>query len=205
MRVQDVTGNTALLIILFIGFCAQFSIAILQSTLALFGEAVVFAESPASQQSLGVGLLLTGIGVGQLVTQLFFLRPLVKRYGERRLVVAGAFFRGLGMLSLVVFTAPLLVGSVSLMTVAVASGLMMPSLQSLATTSTAEEISGGVLGVYNSSTTLGVIFGTALGGLLFAVGPRMPYLIAGGVLMFTVLPALALQRTLRLRAARAGA
>ena len=205
MRVSDVTGNSALLIILFIGFCAQFSIAVLQSTLALFGEAVVFAESPASQQSLGVGLLLTAVGVGQLVTQLFFLRPLVRRYGERRLVVVGAFIRGLGMLTMVVFTAPLMIGSVSLMMVAIASGLMMPSLQSLATTTSPDEISGGVLGVYNSSTTLGIIFGTALGGVLFAAGPRFPYLLAGAVLMFTVLPALALQRNLRLRAARAAA
>ncbi|MFN8378890.1 MAG: MFS transporter [Anaerolineae bacterium] len=203
MRVQDVTGNHALLIILFIGFCAQFSIAILQSTLPLFGEAVLFAEQSNSMQSLGVGLLLTSIGVGQLVTQIFFLRPLVRRYGERRLVVVGAFFRGMGMLTLVVFTNALMVGSVSLVMVAVASGLMMPSLQSLATTNTAEEISGGVLGVYNSSTTFGLILGTAIGGVLFAVGPRHPYLLAGSVLMFTVLPALALQHTLRPRAARA--
>ncbi len=205
MNVRDVTGNHPLLIILFIGFCAQFSIAILQATLALFGEAVVFAGSPVSLQSLGVGLLLTGIGVGQFITQLFFLRPAVRRYGEKRLVVVGAFFRALGMLSLVVFTSPLLVGSVSMMTIAISSGLMMPSLQSLATTTTAEEISGGVLGVYNSSTTLGFIFGSALGGMLFAIGPRVPYVAAGAMLLFTVLPALALQRTLRLRAARAAA
>lgn len=201
MRIQDITGNTPLLIILFIGFCAQFSIAMLQSTLPLFGEAVLFAEHSDAMQNFGVGLLLTSIGIGQLATQLFLLRPLVRRYGERRLVVTGAFIRGLGMLTMVVFTNALLVGSVSLVMVAVASGLMMPSLQSLATTNTAEELSGGVLGVYNSSTTLGLIFGTALGGLLFAIGPHHPYLLAGSVLMFTVLPALALQRKLRPRPA----
>ena len=203
MRVQDITGNAPLLIILVIGFCAQFSIAVLQSTLPLFGEAVLFAEQPASMQSLGVGLLLTSIGVGQLVTQLFLLRPLVKRYGERRLVVIGAFFRGIGMLTIVVFSSAFLVGSVSMVMVAVASGLMMPSLQSLATTNTAEEISGGVLGIYNSSTTLGLIFGTALGGVLFAAGPRYPYILAGCVLLFTVLPALTLQRRLRPQAVAA--
>ncbi|HYO87076.1 MAG TPA: MFS transporter [Candidatus Limnocylindrales bacterium] len=202
MTVRDVTGNNPLLIILFIGFCAQFSIAILQATLALFGEAIVFADSPVSMQSLGVGLLLTAVGLGQFITQLFFLRPAVKRFGERRLVVVGAFFRALGMWSMVVLTAPLLLGSVSMMTIAISSGLMMPSLQSLATTTSAEEISGGVLGVYNSATTLGMILGMALAGVLFSIGPRVPYLAGGAMLMFTVLPALALQRTLRLRAAR---
>jgi MFS family permease len=205
MTVRDVTGNHPLLIILFIGFCAQFSIAILQATLALFGEAIVFADSPVSMQSLGVGLLLTAVGLGQFITQLFFLRPAVKRFGERRLVVVGAFFRALGMWSMVVLTAPLLLGSVSMMTIAISSGLMMPSLQSLATTTSAEEISGGVLGVYNSATTLGMILGMALAGVLFSIGPRVPYLAGGAMLMFTVLPALALQRTLRLRAARASA
>ncbi len=62
-----------------------------------------------------------------------------------------------------------------------------------------------MLGIYNSSTTLGLIFGTALGGLLFAIGPHHPYLLAGSVLMFTVLPALALQRRLRPRPALAAA
>lgn len=205
MTVRDVTSNNPLLIILFIGFCAQFSIAILQATLALFGEAVVFLGSPEAVQSLGVGLLLTAVGLGQFITQLFFLRPAVKRFGERRLVVLGAFFRSLGMLSMVVLTAPFLVGSVSMMTIAISSGLMMPSLQSLATTTTAEEISGGVLGVYNSATTLGMILGMALGGVLFSIGPRIPFLAGGAMLMFTVLPALALQRTLRRQAARAAA
>ncbi len=205
MRVQDITGNQALLIILLIGFCAQFSIAVMQSTLPMFGEAVLFASEPANLQSLGVGLLLTGIGIGQLATQIFILRPAVQYIGERRLVVAGAFFRGLGILTIGLFSTPLLVGSVSLVMVAVASGLMMPSLQSLATTSSAEEISGGVLGVYNSSTTLGLIFGTALGGVMFAASPQLPYTVGGLVLMATMLPALALYRTLRPRLTSAAA
>lgn len=52
---------------------------------------------------------------------------------------------------------------------------MMPSLQSLATRTVADELRGGILGVYQSSISLAVIFGTALGGTLFAISPNFPY------------------------------
>lgn len=189
-----ILNNTPLMLILFIGFCAQFSIAVFQATLALYSEEVLFAGQRAETINLGVGLMLTGIGVGQFMTQLFLLHRLVPRVGERRLVVIGAFFRALGMLSIAVFTSPWLVGPFSLVMIAVASGVMMPSLQSMATTSVSEDISGGVLGVYGSSTSLGIIVGTWAGGQLFAVTPQLPFIIAGTMLLFTILPALALMR-----------
>ncbi|MFQ3568754.1 MAG: MFS transporter [Aggregatilineales bacterium] len=194
LTLSDITSSTPLMIILLIGFCAQFSIAILQATIALFGEEVLFSEYSAQAANLGVGLMLTGIGVGQFVTQLFLLRRLVVRFGETRLVVVGALLRSLGMLSLTVFTSPLLVGPLSLVTIAIASGIMMPSLQALATTSVSERFSGSVLGVYGASTSLGVIIGTALGGQLFGIAPTLPYFVAGTMLLFTVLPAIALMR-----------
>jgi len=194
LTLSDITSSTPFMIILVIGFCAQFSIAILQATIALFGEEVLFSDYSAQAANLGVGLMLTGIGVGQFVTQLFLLRRLVVRFGETRLVVAGALLRSLGMLSLTVFTSPLLVGPLSLVTIAIASGIMMPSLQALATTSVSERFSGSVLGVYGASTSLGVIIGTALGGQLFGIAPTLPYFVAGLMLLFTVLPAIALMR-----------
>jgi predicted MFS family arabinose efflux permease len=184
------------MLILLIAFCAQFSIAVMNSTLALFSETVVFAGYNARDTNLGVGLLMTGIGVGQFLTQIALLRPLVAQYGERRLVVGGAVLRGIGMLSLIVFTSPWLVGSVSLVLIAVASGIMMPALQALTTTTVSEKLSGVVLGVYQSSASLGIIIGTALGGALFSTSPVLPFAVGGTVLVLTALPALLMaQRT----------
>jgi DHA1 family tetracycline resistance protein-like MFS transporter len=196
MDAQTLIANRPLVLILLIAFCAQFSIALMQATIALFGEAVLFAGRTARDVNLGVGLLLTGIGVGQFATQLVLLRPIVARFGERRMVVFGAVLRGLGMLSLTVFTSPWLVGSVSLVTVAVASGIMMPALQALTTTTVPEKYSGGVLGIYQSSASLGIIVGTALGGLLFSTSPTLPFAVAGAVLVLTAVPAMLMaQRT----------
>lgn len=194
IRPAEIASNHLLVLILVIGFMAQFSIALLQSTLALFGEAVVFAHHTDQEINLGVGLLLTCTGVGQLITQWAILPPMVKRLGERRLVVVGAVIRAVGFLSMAVFVSPWLIGGFSLMAIAIASGTMMPSLQSLATTSVSESVSGSVLGVYQSSVTLGIIIGTAIGGQLFEVAPTLPYVIAGTVLLLTTIPALLLMR-----------
>jgi predicted MFS family arabinose efflux permease len=155
---------------------------------------VVFKGSPVNTVGLGVGVLLGSIGVGQLFTQWVLIRPLVARFGERKLVLLGDVLRGIGFLTMTVFVSPWLVGPVSLMSFAIGSGMMMPALQALTTTSVPEEISGGVLGVYQSSTSLGIILGSALSGWLFAMTPTMPYLVGGVIFALLVPPALMLMR-----------
>jgi len=194
IRPRDVIANVPLRWILIIGFGAQLSIALLQSSIALFSEAELFKGATAQTVNLGVGLMLTGIGVGQFVTQLAFIKPAVERFGEQRLVIVGAFFRGLGMLSIAIFVSPWLVGTISLTMIAVSSGLMMPSLQALATSCVPENQNGAVLGVYQSATSLGIITGTALGGQLFAIGDRLPFIVGGLVLWLMIMPALMLSR-----------
>jgi DHA1 family tetracycline resistance protein-like MFS transporter len=159
MTAADVSSNIPLLLILLIGFGAQFSFALFQSSFSLFGAAVLFPGHSTQEATLGVGLLLTGIGIGQFVTQLWLIQPLVRRYGERRLVIIGDLLRAFGVLTLTLFTSPWLVGPISLIAFAVGSGLMMPSLQSLATVTVHDELRGGVLGLYQSATSLGVILG----------------------------------------------
>jgi len=190
MKPSEIFGNRSLLIILLIGFCAQFSIAVLQSTIALYAEEELFRGAGEQTINLGVGLMLTCIGIGQFITQIALLRPALRRFGERRLIVIGDLLRATGMLSVILFDSPVLVGAFSLILIALGSGLMMPSLQALATTSGREEISGGVLGVYNASTSLGLIFGTALGGVLFSSGHQVPFWVGGVMLLLTALPAI---------------
>ncbi len=194
LRARDLIANVPLRWILLIGFGSQLSIALLQSSIALFSEFELFKGATDQTVSLGVGLMLMGIGVGQFFTQLALLRPAVERFGEQRLVIVGAFFRGLGMFLIVLLGSPLLVGSMALTMVALSSGLMMPSLQALATSCAAEGDSGAVLGVYGSSTSLGVIVGTALGGQLFAVAHALPFITAGFMLWLMMIPALLLSR-----------
>lgn len=194
LTTSDVLGNSSLLLVLGIAFTAQLALSFLRETFALYGETVIFRGYAEKDISLGVGLLLTAVGIGQVVTQLLLIKPLVSRLGERKLVMLGGALRAFGMLSVVAFTSPWLIGGVALAAFAVGSGLMMPSLQSLATTSVDDEMRGGVLGVYNSFTSLGVIIGSVISGTLFATSPMLPYLLGGIILAGTVVPAYVLSR-----------
>jgi hypothetical protein len=66
--------------------------------------------------------------------------------------------------------------------------------QSIATTALPDQFRGGVLGVFQSTTSLGLIFSTALGGRLFEIDPRLPFGLAGVIALFNMLPAYAMHR-----------
>ncbi|MBL8163434.1 MAG: MFS transporter [Anaerolineae bacterium] len=197
LRVQDVTGNFSLILLLGIAFIAQFSFSLFQSTFALYSEQAIFPTYSVDDVKLGVGLMLTAIGVGQFMTQIVLIQRLVSRLGERWLVALGAGLRAFGLLSLLLLDSPWLIGAVSLLAFAVGSGLMMPSLQSLTTVTVSDDLRGGVLGVYNSATSLGIITGSAISGVLFAFDHRLPYIIGGSALAFTALAGLVHMRLRR--------
>lgn len=192
-RPADVLGNFSLVLVLLIGFGAQFCFSLLQATFALYGEDVLFAGFTPESATLGIGLLLSVVGFGQLITQLFILRRLLKRYQEYRTVIIGTVVRGAAMLALVLLpTIP--VAAVSLALFAVGAGIQLPSLQGLAANAVPDEMRGGVMGVFQSTQSLGIIFGSALSGVLFAIAPTVPYVICGVLLLLLVIPAVMLMR-----------
>lgn len=72
---------------------------------------------------------------------------------------------------------------------------------SLATTSAADEIRGGVLSVYQSATSLGIILGSALAGVLFGIARTVPYVVGGTLFVLMLLPGFPLLRYGRREAA----
>lgn len=174
-----VLQNTPLLLLLVISFVVQFGLGILQSTFSLFGAAVLFAGYNEATTNMGIGLILAAIGMTQFITQTFLLRPLLRRFREATLVVAGSFIRALGAVFYALAKTPWMALPASVC-FPFGIGITMPSLQSLATRTVSEHLRGGVLGVYQSSISLGVIFGTAFGGVLFDVAPQVPYWVAAG-------------------------
>jgi DHA1 family tetracycline resistance protein-like MFS transporter len=194
MSASMILTNRPLVIILLICFGAQFSLSLMTTTLALLGQDVLFRGSDPKYIGLGVGLMLSGVGIGQIITQTLLIQRMVIRFGERWLVVIGVLGRSLSLLSIVVFTSPWLVGGVSLLVFAASSGLLNPALQSLATTTTSERFVGGVLGIYQSVVGLGIIIGSAIAGNLYEIAPQVPYLIGGIVLAALIIPALILRR-----------
>ena len=189
----SILGNYPLLLILSLAVFGQFAFGLFQGTFALYSKDVLFQGYPAKSIGLGVGLLLAAVGVGQLLTQMFLLRPLLKRYGESWLVVIGTISRMIAMLIFAVITTPWL-GAIGSLFFATGMGLLMPPLQSLATSAVADEMRGGVLGIYQSTANLGIIISTAIAGVIFAFHPTLPYWLGALLSLLLILPALWLVR-----------
>ncbi len=193
LRPMDIFTNAPLMLILLVAFVGQFAFGLLQSTFALYGEAVLFVGAEERLTNLGVGLLLAVVGLGQFMTQMVILPRLLTRYSDPVIVIIGVVIRGFSTFLFVVITSPWL-GGIAGALFAIGSGLMMPPLQSLSTNTVGDELRGGVLGVYQSSISLATIFSTALAGTLFALSPIVPYQVGTILFAVTLIPAFFLYR-----------
>jgi len=99
INIREVLSNTPLVLILIIVFLAQFGLGLLQSTFALYGDAVLFNDYSTKAVALGIGLLLAVFGLSQFTTQVLLLRPALRRFGEYRLIIIGNVGRVVGSVS----------------------------------------------------------------------------------------------------------
>ena len=193
IKPNELAHNWPLMLILLAAFVGQFGLGLMQGTFALYGQEVLFNGQSQQMVAMGVGLLLTVVGMGQFFTQTILLRPALKRFDEAWLVVIGTVLRTMGLFILAAVTIPLAAGLSSLL-FAIGIGLMMPSLQSLSTHAVADELRGGVLGVYQSTISLSTIVSTAISGFLFAFSPTMPYWVGAVLSLLVLIPSLLLVR-----------
>jgi DHA1 family tetracycline resistance protein-like MFS transporter len=180
-------GNRPLVYVLSIAFMVQFSLGLLMATFALFGQAVLFETNV----ELGVGILLAVLGLAQIITQVGLLPRFLAYFGEAHLVTVGIVIRavGLGIYAVMVSPWQAALGSVFF---AAGGGLTMPAIQSLATRTSPESVRGEVLGLVSSSQSLSIIISTAIGGILFAIGPYVPNVVSFWVAVVSLVPAFAI-------------
>lgn len=178
-----------LILALVVLFVAQSALGVVMATFALFGEAVLFTSNAA----LGVGLLLAIVGLAQVVTQTALLGPAIDRFGETHVMAGATVIRTLS-LGLFAVASTVWVAGVGSALFAVGSGLLLPTLQAMATNTVDDSMRGGVLGVYQSTTSLAVIISTAVSGVLFAMNPHIPFIAAFVLSALSLVPALLLVR-----------
>lgn len=188
LRLTAMLGNVPLLAVMGVSFVSRFGFGLLIGTFALFAEAVLFAGEDFATVSLGVGLLLMVVGLGQFFTQIVILPAALRRFADPTIVILGAAARAVGLFTLAVATEPWL-GSISMVAFAVGSGLLLPALQSLVTQTVAPELRGGILGAHQSVMSLGVIIATAVSGGLFTADPALPNWLGGALVSLAILPA----------------
>jgi MFS family permease len=130
-----------------------------------------------------IGYLFAYVGVVAAVMQAGIVGALAKRFGERALVRSGLALMGAAFVTAGVVP-PLALFLVVMGLIAVASGLVTPSLSSLVSVATPPDEQGGILGVYQSLGSLGRAAGPFVGGLIYdVVSPGAPLWMAGAVLL----------------------
>jgi DHA1 family tetracycline resistance protein-like MFS transporter len=195
LTVALVLGSSPILLVLSLGFLGQFVLGLLVGTFALFGDAVLFSSWEEASVGIGVGLILTVVGLSQFLTQTVVLAPALRRFGELRLLQVGILVRFVGMGIIAVTSSPWL-SALGGAAFACGTGLTVPPTQSIATRTVADSMRGGILGLYQSMASLGTIISTALGGVLFAIDPFLPFQASAILALVALVPALALRRSL---------
>lgn len=179
---------------IFSGFEAFGRRRILAALLSLFFFVVLAFSAMESMLALflenrfgwgirNTGLLLVFIGVVMVIVQGALLGRLVRRFGERKLILAGivAMTAGLALLPQS-HGLPVLLGAAALL--AIGSGLYNPSIIGLVSRLVPADSQGSSLGVTRSPGALARAVGPAMGGALFtSAGVAAPFLAGAGLMV----------------------
>jgi len=130
-----------------------------------------------------VGIFFFYIGMIMVLVQGGLVRPLVKRVGEAKLVIAGALCMSIGFASvLLVFAPPLAFAGGTL--IAIGYGLANPSLSAMISKNAPDTIQGTAMGASQSTQALCRILGPlAFGAAFSGIGRDAPY-VGAGIVMF---------------------
>lgn len=193
LSLPEVFGNVPLLYVLGIALVTQFAFGMLQSTFALWGEAVVFADYDQRTTDMGIGVLLSVVGITQFLAQTFLIRRMLERFTEETMIILGSFLRVIGFFLFAIAASPWPVpfGGVFF---ALGAAITLPPLQSVATKTVADEVRGEVLGYFTAVSSLAIIFSTASAGLLFGISPTLQLWTGLVLMLIATIPAFMLRR-----------
>ncbi len=170
---------TRLFLIAFLGIAAFASME------AVFG---LWTNHQFGWTAREVGLTFIAVGSAGMLVQIFLLGPLVKRYGEARVIIGALCVLAAAMLLQPLFRNP--VAAVALMSLLmVGHSLAFPNAGALISRATPPETQGSVMGLMMASNALARITAPPIFGLVYAsISPDAPYalgavMIAGAVLV----------------------
>lgn len=150
------------------------------------------------------GYVFTYVGFIIVIMQGGLVGPLVKRFGEKGVLIAGLALLAVG-LALLPWSTQLGVLLAALGILSAGDGAATPTISTLLSFASAEETQGETLGVAQGVGGLGRIIGPLFAGSVFAFGgPGVPFLIGAALLAIAVVVALPALPTVK-RAAKASA
>jgi MFS family permease len=162
--------------LLLISFLSILAFSALEATFALL------AKDAFALDQAHVGYVFAYIGVFAVVVQGGLIGPLTRRFGERRLLVAGLVLQAASH-AILPFVGTLAGLLAILIPLSFGSGLTTPSISALLSRMAHKDDQGGTMGIGESASALGRIIGPESGTFTYAnVGHAFPY-VGGGLLM----------------------
>jgi len=162
-------------------FLVTLAFSMMEATLILFGQ-VRLEMTPVK-----AGRFLGYLGILMVIVQGGLVGRLARRFGERRLLLAGGILMIPGFLLIAPAASYLALGA-AMLPLAVGSGICQPSLNALLSRRSAATEQGGVLGINQSLGSLARVLGPAIGTSAFAnLGIGSPYLLGGAVMALATL------------------
>lgn len=173
-RFRTALGFAGVAPALLANFVVVLSFAGLEQTFRLF------TADEFRMDTAGTGSVLGMVGLVLITVQGGLIRPLSRRLGERRLILAGVAIQSAGFAGVALSPRsglPALYAGMGV--IALGSALTNPSLSALVSRCTDAGNQGVVLGVLQSAGALARVCGPAVGGLLYqGVGHQGPYVAA---------------------------
>ncbi|MBL8046318.1 MAG: MFS transporter [Anaerolineales bacterium] len=183
---QEARKIPALGLLLTIAFGINLAFFAFQTIYALWFERTALAGYPQAQLQLIISGILAAVGLLNVSAQAWLVGPLVKRFGEKHLVVFGNLARGTGILILGLF--PYLLTAIpSVPLLSIGGSISLPALIALLTYTAPPNQRGRVIGLNQSASALGNMIGPLLSGYIFDnIGPNQAMLAAGSITLLTI-------------------
>jgi DHA1 family tetracycline resistance protein-like MFS transporter len=166
--------------ILAIDFVYWFALAIFQTTFGLFVAARFGFDA------VSTGYFFAGFGLLGVIVQGGFIRPIVRRVGDKQTFIAGLVLGAIG-LAAAAMTHSVAMFALTLLPLSLGMGFGMPTITSLVSRAAGAHEQGRLQGAANAieslSRTLGPVWGA---GLLQSFGDASPYLSAAAFFMLTL-------------------
>lgn len=133
-----------------------------------------------------IGIAFTSFGILSVVTQALLVGKVIKTFGEEKTIIIGLFLLAIGS-SLIIFSSGLISIILLASLIAVALGLIMPSINTAVSNRTSEENQGTVIGLLGSFNSVGRVLGPAVGGFAYAISMLLPYLGSAAVALLSAI------------------
>jgi predicted MFS family arabinose efflux permease len=153
----------------------------------VFTGVQTFCTDVLQLKTIEMGYLFGLFAVASILTQVAFLKPVLKILPEKALVLSlVTAFAGILML-IAGFTIALFVFSGLFLTYAIFNSARDPLLQSLISESVEQNKQGVMLGINQSAISIGQISGPIIAGYAAKSNVNLPFSIAGGLLVISSL------------------